>query len=146
MPCTDVDERITVELDCNDLVVHYALDKISCGRPVGPAGWLLGSIGGLSAEALAERPTEALVSDHLGDEAGPGRFITEKHVEGLQLVLRVYLGREACGPSRTCRALQCECGADGTRLVGYLSVDMPTHEISPCDGSTPCSFCSVGLS
>lgn len=131
MPCSDVTEILTLQLDDAELVRDYALEKRSCGRAVGEKSLLLDWLAGRCAEELLGLEIDALFERFDPSEEAE-EFLLLKHWFAVREALAVYLGHEDGGASSPCAMASVACGPEGTEVIVRLSVDVLTEKIRSC--------------
>ena len=141
MPCHDVTEQLSVTLDPQDRVVHYALSKLTCGGSVGNPSLLRKWVANRPArEVLAATPETVLAAIPTLSETW--EFLTRKHLAALQQGLSAFLGIIPSRPSDPC-VVAAIIGTDkGVRMEADIHVNLITSEIKSCGGGG-CGSCST---
>lgn len=136
MPCSDVTERIQLNLDPLDRLVSYQLNKRTCGRGVGADSLLAERFQGSSVEELLALDPSALFAEF--EQTYPEEavaFLHLKHVVAVQTALAAFSGRESCTKEDTCTIAEVSYGPDGTYLDADIAVDVATKKIKSCCAS-----------
>lgn len=138
MPCDDITEVLDVQLDPEDRLRSYALNKKSCGRAVGESS--------LAAEWAVGRTVEDLLAASIDDyiawmpETGEDaeEFLYFKHFFALRMGLGAFVGTESGGANDPCAVADVSYGPDGAEFRALLRIDAVTEEIRSCGKCAGC--------
>lgn len=127
MPCSDITDVLSVELDADERLVDYRLQKRSCGALVGGEAPLLPFLFQKTVRFIAdwEGPGE------LGD--GESRFLVEKHLFALRAALDAYAGR---GDSGALDSVEVHPG--GVRMICILDGPALEEKLRSCGACDRC--------
>ena len=137
MPCSDVTERISLELDDDSRLLHYAFSKRTCGQGVGRESLLLDQLHGRPAEDLLEYEAgDYLAEFPIGEELL--EFLSLKHLYAIKSALEVFCG-VAAGGKHDEFAVSDIAYADGRWTIhGNIAVDLVTDRIKSCGNCKGC--------
>lgn len=137
MPCKDITEMLTLELDDTDVLVAYRFVKRTCGKGVGADSLLENQLCGLTVDDILAITPEAFLEAYPVEEEIE-EFLGLKHLIAVQSVLEVLTGRTAGGPGEICAAAEI-CYEDGrTTIDARILVDLVTEKIKSCGGCRSC--------
>lgn len=128
MPCSDITDVLTVELDANERLVDYRLQKQTCGAVVGAESPLLPFLFEKTVRFIED--WDGLDEVLLGSEE---RFIASKHLFALRAALDAYAG---CKTAGTLTSVEMHPG--GLRLVCVLDGPELETKIRSCGGCSSC--------
>jgi len=130
MPCSDQTERLTLELDGDDRLRSFTLDKLTCHQPVGGPG-LLPVVRDMPARSLLQADAYDLIDPRLDDVQA---FMMMKQLFALQGAIAVMYGEPANGHSHAFELYEMEHDSGGIRLVGEIAINIIAKQISSCGG------------
>jgi hypothetical protein len=137
VPCNDITEIMEAEIDGEDRLLTYSLNKRTCGQAVGAASLLSEWLGGCKIDdILAVDPVTFLVKHRVEEELE--RFLTLKHLFALQATLGVLSGRAPGGIADPCAAAEITCDNDHVHIRARILVDLVTEKIRSCGGCKGC--------
>lgn len=132
MPCSDITEALDVRIDFDDRLCGYALNKRSCGRPVG-GETLLPMVLGRTVDELLETTIDELVPE-LDAYGEIDQFLLMKQFGAICAALSVYRGDDAGSLGQHFVLHQLEHDLAETRLVGDVAIEAVVAEIKACKG------------
>ena len=137
MPCSDISERIIVELDPDDRVIRYTLAKETCGAEVGQISLLLPMVHASLVDEIIALDSFALAEQwsHLGEDE---EFLYFKHLFALQEALRVYAGQSYGHQGATVALAKVAHSSQGVYLSGLVDIEGITREIRACGNCRSC--------
>jgi hypothetical protein len=136
MPCGDVTELIDLTLDQEHRISAYRLSKKTCGGAVGLESFLLGEIGGLSANQIAEAEDRACRSPG-ASRKNIEEFLKWKHFNAVRSVIRAYFGMSGCGVGDACTISTIDYDDNQTMISAEINVDLMVEEIESCSHCGP---------
>jgi hypothetical protein len=131
MPCDDVTEVLRIELDPDDRVRAYELNKRTCGRAVGERSLLAEWATGRAAAEVLVADIDAFLHA-LAPTGEAEEFLVLKHFFALRMGLAVLVGREPGGATDPCAVASLAHGPEGTELIAHLRVEVLTEQIRSC--------------
>ena len=137
MPCSDISERIIVELDPDDRVIRYTLAKETCGAEVGQLSLLLPLI-------HTSRVDDIIALDSFGfteawESLPPNEeFLYFKHLFALQETLRVYAGQSEGHQGAKVALAKVSHSPEGIYLSGLVDIEGITEDIRACGNCRSC--------
>lgn len=137
MPCKDVTEIISLQLDSEERLISYSLTKGTCSGGVGEASLLGNLVIFRSSSELLNRPVEELLRD-VSFKNDIEEFLHWKHLVALQSALAAMCGEESPSRRRVCELDEILYGPEGTTLSGRIRVDILTDEIKSCGRCVGC--------
>jgi hypothetical protein len=134
MPCSDITEVLRLELDAADRLRSYALNKRTCGAPIGDEALLLPQVAGADLEALL-----TLSFDEVLAGVAPGEeFLVAKHLVALQEAAAVLLGRAPTHPEAACTTVSLAAEGEALAFEALVRVDALAHKIKACGNCKRC--------
>jgi hypothetical protein len=137
MPCNDVTEVISLQLDPEDRIRHYTLNKLTCGRAVGEQTLLLAHVEGLLLQEFLSLSLDAFFQD-LQSPSEEEEYLALKHYFALQLVALVLTGGESGGIQDQCTVESIGYDSNGTEIVAQISQEVLTEKIKSCGRCAGC--------
>jgi hypothetical protein len=130
VPCSDQTEQLTLELDSQDRIRSFSLDKRTCHQPVGGAA-LLPVIRDMPARSLLEADADGLIDPRVDDVQA---FMLTKQLFALQGAIEVMYGLPENGHPQAFELHELEYDSGGTRLAGEIAINIIAEQISSCGG------------
>ncbi|MCB9555885.1 MAG: hypothetical protein H6707_07265 [Deltaproteobacteria bacterium] len=130
MPCDDITEYLTVNLDQADRLTDFSLQKNTCGATVGHQQ-LMPYVLGKSVDELLSASAEALIAD-LEDKRRIEHFVLHKQLFAVQAALEVYTGAEAGGIDELFAVERIAYHDEGVRITGLVSVAVVAAKVEAC--------------
>jgi hypothetical protein len=140
VPCHDVTELISLELDVDERLASYSLTKGTCSGGVGEAALLLDLVKGRSLDEILTGDGE-LFDPETPFKSTVKEFLHYKHLVALRAALAALVGQESPYRDRVCELDQIDYGPDGVKIFGRIRVDLLTEEIKACGR---CAGCKTG--
>ena len=137
MPCSDVTELLTIELDREERVKSYSLTKRTCGGAMGRDSLILKLIRNRSVSELLALPAHLFYGE-IQFSSDLKEMVYLKHYFAVQAGLAAYVGKQAKASRGECTLESVIFGSDGIELTGLVNVDMSTNKISACGGCAAC--------
>jgi len=138
VPCDDISEVIDIQLDAEERLRDYRLNKRTCGAAVGQESLLLDLLAHRSVEEVLQLEASDVVA-RFPRMPQAEEFLYFKHFLAVQEALKVLSGLAEGGPGATCEASSIDAEGDNLRFVGTIAVDLMTDRIRAC---ARCSSCS----
>ena len=137
MPCSDINERIILELDPDDRVIRYALSKETCGAEIGQTSLLLPMVYTSTLDEVLGLDSFNLSAQwrHLPEDE---EFLYFKHLFALQETLRVYIGQRAGHQAETIALARVSHTPHGVTLSARVDIEGITREIRACGNCRVC--------
>ena len=130
MPCNEVSEYVQVTLDQADRLQSFALQKNTCGAPVGNA-LLLSYARNVTANELLGMSLLDLVPE-LYEARHLDQFLLNKQFIALQSAMAVYTGRASGGLDDLFVVESIVFEGNAARISGLLKVDVVADKIRAC--------------
>lgn len=137
MPCKDVTEIISLQLDQEDRLVSYSLIKGTCSGGVGEVSLLRDIVISRSASDLMDQSVEEILREH-SFKNDIEEFLHWKHLVAIQSALAAMVGKESPNRRRVCEVDEILYGPEGISLSGRIRVDILTDEIKACGRCAGC--------
>jgi hypothetical protein len=136
VPCDDVTEVIDLELDPEDKLRVYALNKRTCGAEIGASALLLEWLAGRSMPDILALTGEDVVQQYAPPQAE--EFLYFKHLVAVQEALRVLTGAARGALDDACTAVSVVQEPSGLAFTGHLAVPLMTEKIRACGSCGSC--------
>ena len=133
MPCSDQTEELELQLDGEDRILRFSLNKQTCHQSVGGSQLLPHILGRTVEEALALEP-EHLTQDSSDGETDIEGFLLLKQLFSLRYALAVLTGGAVGGVDDPVAVESIACDGQGTWLSARVAVDLISREIQACGG------------
>ena len=137
MPCSEISERILLELDSDDRVIRYTLEKETCGAEIGQVSLLLPMIYSSSLDEVLALDSFSL-SEMWRELPEDEEFLYFKHLFALQETLRVYIGERAGHAGETIAVSKISHSAQGVSVSARVDIAGITEEIRACGNCRGC--------
>ena len=139
MPCNDITDRITLELDTSERLVHYQLMKRTCGAAVGGYSLIMPWLETQSsAQAILDaEAVDFLEKQEIRDETH--EFLLLKHFFSVKNALEVLLGLDTGKREDKCAVDAIEYDEKGhVHMRASIRLDVITSQIKSCGGCKGC--------
>jgi len=136
VPCDDISELMSLELDANDMVSSYSLRKRTCGAEIGNASLLADLVVNRSIDGVL-----ALTGDDIVEHYGPlgeAEFLYFKHLVALQQTAKVYAGDASGGAQSSCAIDEICHSHKDTLIIAVIRIDLMTEQIRACGNCGSC--------
>ena len=130
MPCSDQTERLTLDLDSDDRICSFKLDKLTCHQPVGGPE-LLPVVRDMTARSLLDADADDLIDPRLDDVHA---FMLMKQLFALQGAIAVMYGVPKYDDRQAFALHELEYDDRGTRVSGEIAINIIAEQISSCGG------------
>jgi hypothetical protein len=137
MPCSDVTELLTIDLDTDDRIRSYSLTKKTCGGTMGRDSLILKMINGKQAEELIATPIEVFYRD-IRFSSDLKEMVYSKHYLAVQAGLAEFLGLPGRASRGACDLESVEYGPEGSAITARVRVALATSEITSCGTCASC--------
>ena len=131
MPCNDITDILTINLDPEDLVTDYTLTKRTCGGKIGDKRLIKKWLVGKDAHLVAK-------TDHIDFQADIkvnsdlNEYIHLKHFLAVKAGLSVMLGLNSGGVEDHCTIENVTHGPEGIEMTAHINVDAVVENIKSC--------------
>lgn len=137
MPCNDISEIIRIELDASDRLLHYSLNKKTCGTEIGQTALLIGMFRDRHAEEILDLDHSDVF--HFYETPDPeDEFFYFKHFFAVQSAVSALLGKSDSAPGDDCTTISVSVEADNLRYEGLLAVDALARKVKSCGHCGEC--------
>lgn len=136
MPCNDITEVLHIELDGADAILGYALNKRTCGAPIGDAALLLPWVAKQSVDTILAWQLEDAFAYFCPPSAE--EFLYAKHLVALQEGLRVLVGQSSAAADGMCTPVTVSAHPAGVSFEGLVKIDAVTKRIKSCGNCGSC--------
>ncbi len=133
MPCQDITEVLTLELDGEDRLQSYTLLKQTCGGGVGEKSLLATQLQHRPAMDILDTDSDDILANCAVPAESVEAFLHLKHFFAVQGGLAALLGLEPGGPKDICAIDTIEYHADGTSLTALVHIDVVAEKIKRCN-------------
>ena len=140
MPCSDVTELLTIDLDSEDRIRSYSLTKKTCGGTMGRDSLILKMIRGKPAEELIATPIEVFYRD-IRFSSDLKEMVYSKHYLAVQAGLGAFLGQEGRASRGVSDLESVVYGPEGSEITARISVELAASNIKSCG---TCAGCGSG--
>lgn len=137
MPCQDVSEIVTIELDSRDRLRSFSLNKATCSVSVGASDVQAEQFLGQSAADLLQLSPDQAIADLSFDDL-VSEFLFWKQLITLQAGLASLTGQPSPVQEKICQIDNITYGPEGTSLTGVVQLDILTEEIKACGRCAGC--------
>lgn len=131
MPCSDMTERLELELDPEDRILAYHLTKVSCGANSGQNSSVIKYLEGRAVCSLHDLSPEKLLEE-IGPIDAMEEFMVLKHFEAVRGGIAVYLGFDPGGRADYCTVVKVDQDSSGTRVVALINAGTGDLPIASC--------------
>ena len=137
MPCSDVSEVLSLDLDNEERVLFYSLSTDTCGGAVGKPSLLKKWLKNKTAFVLIELPPGDFAAS-LNLRSNTWEYLHMKHLMAVQSTLRAVLGIPPIGSANYCSVESIVHQPDRIKITSRIAVDLMTAEIQACSGCGTC--------
>lgn len=131
MPCHNITDIVKIKLDHNNRFVDYSLTKLNCGRAIGESSLIKNIITGRTAEQLLMLTSESILSSRFANHPD-SNFLYEKHLQAIQSVLAIWLGRRDGQAGNRCAIEAIKLDEEGIALTAIIKLNLQTENIISC--------------
>jgi hypothetical protein len=131
MPCGDITEIIKINLDNENRIASYSLNKVSCQFAVWEESLIIDWAKNRTIDEILNTSLDTFLESRSADSE-TDTFMLTKHFESVRQALEVLSGASQGSLSDRCVIESINHGPDGTEMTAYININMNTKNIISC--------------